>query len=482
MQGIRNITQSIPVCQNGKLVIGEKTTVEKAQPQGFGELLKMLKTQLQQLEVGNQNVNAEVPSEGNSLQKSQFEQALDQVKSMVKPLESEQEVQEDELLTSEIKLDVETAELQVLDNENNGQLPKIHVLEDEQKAKLANLQILANESKSIELEDNVLQNLPQEIRNLIDMSIKKVTNFSTDVKDNPTAEVVTMKEEQLPGIHVLEDEQKTKLANLQQLANESKSIELEGTVLQNLPQEIRNLIDMSIKKVTNFPTDVKDNPITLPISDLLEENSTAKVVTMLEEQTPLLRNMEKVIDLNKGLSFQHMVLQQDNVQLDTTNNKSMEQVRASHFVEDIKGVLKQQLTHFQNKEMSQIRVMLNPEHLGHLDILISEKQGKMHAQLLTSTQVAKETLELQIHALKTTLINQGINVDKIEVSQQTTQTQEMMQNQADSRQQKQQFSEQQGHQQKSTPNKAYDNEEQYTAIDASNYEQREYVTQVNYVV
>lgn len=91
-------------------------------------------------------------------------------------------------------------------------------------------------------------------------------------------------------------------------------------------------------------------------------------------------------------------------------------------------------------ESAQLKVSIFPEHLGHLDIRLSTVDGKIAAQILTSNPMAKEALELQINQLRNSLIQQGLQVDRIEVTTQQQSGQSLTQQQS---QQEQRFTRQQ---------------------------------------
>lgn len=95
-------------------------------------------------------------------------------------------------------------------------------------------------------------------------------------------------------------------------------------------------------------------------------------------------------------------------------------VRFSQILEDLTQIFRAQLNKG-NEQGTQLRVKLHPEHLGHLDIRITSLDGKITAQIMTGTKVAKEALELTVGQLRTSLVQQGIQVEKIEVSHQAQQ-------------------------------------------------------------
>lgn len=93
-------------------------------------------------------------------------------------------------------------------------------------------------------------------------------------------------------------------------------------------------------------------------------------------------------------------------------------VRMSNLIEELGEVLRSTFRLNASGEGTQIKVNIFPEHLGHLDIRITELNGKIAAQIFTSSLVAKEALDLQVNQLRNSLLQQGITIEKIEITQQ----------------------------------------------------------------
>ncbi|GAB6931498.1 hypothetical protein JCM10914A_54810 [Paenibacillus sp. JCM 10914] len=66
---------------------------------------------------------------------------------------------------------------------------------------------------------------------------------------------------------------------------------------------------------------------------------------------------------------------------------------------------------------TEARISLNPQHLGQVDIKLSMQNGQLIAQFMTKSTDAKELIDQQIATLRTALIAQGLQVEKIEVTQ-----------------------------------------------------------------
>jgi flagellar hook-length control protein FliK len=80
----------------------------------------------------------------------------------------------------------------------------------------------------------------------------------------------------------------------------------------------------------------------------------------------------------------------------------------NQIVEQIKVVIKPSQT--------SMDMMLNPEHLGRVQLNISSKEGVLTASFITQSQVTKEAIESQIQVLKENLEAQGLKVEEIEVT------------------------------------------------------------------
>ena len=64
---------------------------------------------------------------------------------------------------------------------------------------------------------------------------------------------------------------------------------------------------------------------------------------------------------------------------------------------------------------TRLRINIFPEHLGHLEILVSVAGGKLTAQITASHGAAKEAVELQLNQLRLSLGQQGVEVERLEV-------------------------------------------------------------------
>lgn len=77
--------------------------------------------------------------------------------------------------------------------------------------------------------------------------------------------------------------------------------------------------------------------------------------------------------------------------------------------------------------ISEAKISLFPEHLGQVDVKITMQNGLLTAQFMTEHAFAKESLEAQMAQLRLALQSQGLQVNKLEVTQNTSLSSHMYQ-------------------------------------------------------
>lgn len=104
-------------------------------------------------------------------------------------------------------------------------------------------------------------------------------------------------------------------------------------------------------------------------------------------------------------------------------HSSAKETTSSRLIRQFENILsKSQFTNIGGTQKLSLRLI--PEHLGRLSIELVQKDGGMIAKILTSTSLAKETLESQLIALKQAFSGQNIQLEKIEITEQLPQSQE----------------------------------------------------------
>ncbi|MBO9609173.1 MAG: flagellar hook-length control protein FliK [Paenibacillaceae bacterium] len=122
-----------------------------------------------------------------------------------------------------------------------------------------------------------------------------------------------------------------------------------------------------------------------------------------------------------------------------------ETIGSQSFVQDMSQFMIKAIKVNPLNGFSEARLSLTPESLGHVEVKITMQAGQLVAQFHAQTALGKEMIEGQLAQLRTTLQNQGIHVERLEVTQQNNLQSGMFQDQ-----QRQQSSQQPGGQGKSS--------------------------------
>lgn len=96
------------------------------------------------------------------------------------------------------------------------------------------------------------------------------------------------------------------------------------------------------------------------------------------------------------------------------------QVPVQQFAQQMDKFLVKQFLLTQANGTTEAKISLTPEHLGQVDIRIVMNNGQLTAQFMTSNAMAKDMIENQMAQLRASLSAQGLQVDRLEVVQQPT--------------------------------------------------------------
>lgn len=96
------------------------------------------------------------------------------------------------------------------------------------------------------------------------------------------------------------------------------------------------------------------------------------------------------------------------------------EVNASAFVREMTDmVVKQMKLTTGAGGLTEARISLIPEHLGQVDVKISVHNGQLVAQFVADSMHGKEMIESQLSQLRIALQSTGLQIDKLEVTQQS---------------------------------------------------------------
>lgn len=235
------------------------------------------------------------------------------------------------------------------------------------------------------------------------------------------------------------------------------------------------------------PEQVPRFSIQLPISLLLQANSgeqaEGKAIGSNESNATLVSNKA---DISSQLALEPRTIPieakgTERVAEPKQTEAPVPSARFAHLLDDVKGILRNQFQNLRQGETSQIRIKIFPEHLGHLDIRITSIGGKVSAHLMASHQMAKESLEFGLGQLRVALTQQGIQVDRIEVTQQNN-TQSNTQGTLQDQKSGQQFFQNKEQSSSSTSKPSNSQFEEEEAINSEVDEYGNSVSKINYVV
>ncbi|WP_110933116.1 flagellar hook-length control protein FliK [Paenibacillus bouchesdurhonensis] len=102
-------------------------------------------------------------------------------------------------------------------------------------------------------------------------------------------------------------------------------------------------------------------------------------------------------------------------------------VPVEQFGKEVSGFLVNKFEIVKLQGMSQARISLYPEHLGQVDVKITMQNGQLIAQFVTEHAFARESLEGQMAQLRSALQAQGLQVSKLEVTQNSSLSSHMYQ-------------------------------------------------------
>ncbi|WP_440960194.1 flagellar hook-length control protein FliK [Paenibacillus nitricinens] len=95
-------------------------------------------------------------------------------------------------------------------------------------------------------------------------------------------------------------------------------------------------------------------------------------------------------------------------------------VPVHQFAQEMTGFITGKLEIVQKGGVAEATISLFPENLGQVDVKITMQNGHLVAQFMTEHSGAKDMLEQQMNQLRVALQSQGLQVEKLEVTQNNT--------------------------------------------------------------
>lgn len=223
------------------------------------------------------------------------------------------------------------------------------------------------------------------------------------------------------------------LLMLQQALQEGNLKVVQGKQPENLIAEQLQQVKQAIDKLLNEQPQENKNAqsVNHPFIEVKKENDALTHLQKLAEQynaiTTKQSQAEIPVQSEEQSSQQPLnavtLLRADNVKdflpqlAKASSGTTSAFVLATEFADTMKGLIVQKFDVTALNNVTEARLMLTPENLGHVDVRISMHNGVLTAMFQAETAMGKDAIENQMAALRASLAAQGITVEKIEVSQ-----------------------------------------------------------------
>jgi flagellar hook-length control protein FliK len=324
------------------------------------------------------------------------------------------------------------------------EIPKETLSPEEQATLSSMLQMLfqqTTEMTDIGPEDHHLMSLIQQIeKELNELSTMSITNFGEDFRFVGADREKVFSSNPIVSGQGFQPLNPTMQQSEIQLQN---PLPQQTAGSQHISLQQDGQIEKLIQQLDSLIQDLESNGLKqeLGSSSLTQESQSNRFIQVTEsnKQDPLVQSAEGQVQPNQVSDGQSLEQVQNydsdqpitgTVLQDVKASQSAQSVEAgtktptvrmTNLIEDLREILSGSFRLRANEEGTQLRINIYPELLGHLDIRLTAIDGKIAAQIFTSSVTAKEALDQQIYQLRNSLIQQGITIDKIEINHQNSQ-------------------------------------------------------------
>ena len=365
--------------------------------------------------------------------------------------------------------DLEVTPIKMVDVENE-ELTNLHKLIINLLEELPfNEELMDEEALSVPFIDNFMQELPLELQTHIEQlfesneSLMDIVGNGEGYLQNPVellAVFLHLAQVDITGVEEKFSKVSSKLqhhlGNLLPLFSTEQSKSDNGQ-LKDI-KEINTLKQSTQQITTNLQLLSVEDKIKLAkaINKYQNKNDRSQLVLAAFSRN----SVEHINVVNQGLNLtnsQQPISQLQQFVLHVGENRADQQT-TGHFMRQFQNILgRSSLAQFPNGA-NQLTIKLFPEHLGRLDVKLTQQNGVIVAQLITSTQAAKNAIDSQLHQLRQAFIAQNIQVDRIEIN---TQQQQQLLNQSDKQNQEEKNNSQQNGEQKQNQGSSDDEEDSF---------------------
>lgn len=248
--------------------------------------------------------------------------------------------------------------------------------------------------------EDVIDNDIKNNLNIIENSINNKADSSSNVVENQNAEDITLNTTINNQID-LEDATTSGVMNELQNDLISDNVNDKNINLSDIKDaDMTDNVDSNKSTITNISTD--DN-VSLKENNFSQESFTGQDKKQSSDKTAVETFYDKFItNLEKSFSIEEGGLLKE-----VSNIKEMREI-VNQIVDKIKINI--------NKDSTTMKLNLNPEHLGKVELAVTSKAGVMTAEFVVENKTAKEAIEKGLPALIEKFEEQGLKVEAVEVS------------------------------------------------------------------
>lgn len=251
------------------------------------------------------------------------------------------------------------------------------------------------------LNENIITNaVENEISGNVDenSNINNITN--QDSLNNQTLQSETSNE-QLLNVQVIESENSS-----QGVEAINQDMEVLNSNIDNQKNESKLDDNMKVSDSDNSTTDIisdKNINIAETGTDAKQDSFGSNAKRQSDTKTAVetfynkfITNLEKSLGIDEGSLLKEV-----------SNIKEMREI-VNQIIDKIKVNI--------NKDSTTMKLNLNPEHLGKVELAVTSKAGVMTAEFVVENKTAKEAIEKGLPALIEKFEEQGLKVEAVEVS------------------------------------------------------------------
>lgn len=251
------------------------------------------------------------------------------------------------------------------------------------------------------LNENIITNaVENEISGNVDenSNINNITN--QDSLNNQTLQSETSNE-QLLNVQVIESENSS-----QGVEAINQDMEVLNSNIDNQKNESKLDDNMKVSDSDNSTTDIisdKNINIAETETDAKQDSFGSNAKRQSDTKTVVetfynkfITNLEKSLGIDEGSLLKEV-----------SNIKEMREI-VNQIIDKIKVNI--------NKDSTTMKLNLNPEHLGKVELAVTSKAGVMTAEFVVENKTAKEAIEKGLPALIEKFEEQGLKVEAVEVS------------------------------------------------------------------